>query len=261
MAIREAKSMTENPPRKIAFILAACDHGAMIVNRFDYAMTDANHGFGVSFQLLNGSSYDRVSVDLSVQLLLLRRQYFGDGAVAIDCGANLGVFTIEWARAMTGCGKVIAIEAQERIFYALAGNIAINNCFNARAILAAASDKPGVMKVPALDYTRPASFGSVEIKQRDNPEFTGQELDYSGSGAADITCITLDSLDLPRVDLIKIDVEGMELDVLAGAVQLIRQHRPVLIVEFLKSDKAKLRGWLDAFDYGLRARPELRGCP
>jgi FkbM family methyltransferase len=51
--------------------------------------------------------------------------------VAIDCGANIGTHTIEWAKKMTGWGAVIGIEAQERIFYALAGNIAINNCFNA----------------------------------------------------------------------------------------------------------------------------------
>jgi FkbM family methyltransferase len=118
---------------------------------------------------------------------------------------------------MTGWGKVIAIEAQERVFYALAGNIAINNCFNARAIFAAASDRAGVMKAPQLDHTRPASFGSVEIKRRERTEFAGQAIDYDAPGAGEIRCITLDSLDLPRVDLIKVDVEGMEMDVLAGS--------------------------------------------
>ena len=44
---------------------------------------------------------------------------------------------------MTGWGIVIAIEAQERIYYALAGNLALNNCFNARAIHAAVSTAPG----------------------------------------------------------------------------------------------------------------------
>ena len=63
----------------------------------------------------------------------LRRRFHGDGVVAIDCGANIGVHTVEWAIAMTGWGSVVAIEAQERIYYALAGNIAINNCFNAIA--------------------------------------------------------------------------------------------------------------------------------
>src|SRR5262249_12915485 len=146
--------MAENQDRKIAFVLAASDHGTMIVNRFDYHMVEPNRGFGVGFDLLNASAFDRDGVEMTTRLLRLRREHFGDGVVAVDCGANIGTFTVEWARAMTGWGKVIAIEAQERIYYALSGNIAINNCFNARGIFAAASDKLGSMKVPLLDHTR-----------------------------------------------------------------------------------------------------------
>ncbi len=244
-------TMTTNPPRKIAFVLAASDHGTMIVNRFDYHMYDENRGFGVGLDILNTAAFDRDGVEFAEGLLALRRRYFGDGVVAIDCGANIGVFTLEWARAMTGWGSVIAIEAQERIYYALAGNIAINNCFNARAILAAIADKPGVMKLPKIDYGRPASFGSVEIKKRQQTEFIGQPLDYSEQGAIEIACITLDSLNLARADLVKIDVEGMEFDVLAGAANLLKGCAPVLIVEFVKSDKAKLRGLLESLDYGV----------
>ena len=218
--------MTANPPRKIAFVLAASDHGTMIVNRFDYHMYDENRGFGVGLDILNTAAFDRDGVEFAEGLLALRRRYFGDGVVAIDCGANIGVFTLEWARAMTGWGSVIAIEAQERIYYALAGNIAINNCFNARAILAAVADKPGVMKLPKIDYGRPASFGSVEIKKRQQTEFIGQPIDYSELGAIEIACITLDSLNLTRADLVKIDVEGMEFDVLCGRGQPPEAVRP-----------------------------------
>jgi hypothetical protein len=61
--------------------------------------------------------------------------------------------------------------------------------------------------------------------------------------------MTLDSLDLARVDLIKIDVEGMEMNVLAGAATLIGKHRPMLIVEHIKTDAGQLRQWLEALDY------------
>ena len=243
--------MTGTANRKIAFVLAGSDHGTMIVNRFDYHMVDDKHGFGVGFDILNSSSFDRPGVDFALGLLKLRRQYYGDGVRAIDCGANIGVFTVEWARAMTGWGSVIAIEAQEPVFYALAGNIAINNCFNARAILACASDKVGVMKVPILDYSRPASFGSVEVKKREQPEFIGQKIDYSDQATAEIPCLTLDSLNLERADLIKVDVEGMEQEVLAGSINLVRHKRPVVLVEFIKSDKDKLRDWFTALDYSL----------
>src|SRR5215510_4509215 len=137
-----------NPKRKIAFVLAASDHGTMIVNRLDYRMVDHKSGFGVGFQILEGSSFDPGEVDTALTLLDLRRKHFGDGIVALDCGANIGVHTIEWAKRMSGWGQVIAIEAQERLFYGLAGNIAINNCFNARALHAAVAARSGTMKIP-----------------------------------------------------------------------------------------------------------------
>jgi hypothetical protein len=87
----------KNPKRKIAFVLASSDHGTMIVNRFDYRMVDENRGFGVGFQLLEGSSFDPQEVNLALDLLTLRRKHFGDGVMAIDCGANIGVHAIEWA--------------------------------------------------------------------------------------------------------------------------------------------------------------------
>src|SRR5262249_55131898 len=105
-----------NPKRKIAFVLAASDHGTMIVNRVDYRMVDERGGIGVGFQILEKASFDALEVDMALSLLGLRRKYFGDGVLAIDCGANIGVHTIEWANRMHGWGEVVAIEAQERVF-------------------------------------------------------------------------------------------------------------------------------------------------
>ena len=174
------------PSRKIAFVLASSDHGAVIVNRFDYRMIDKARGYGVGFQILEKTAFDPEEVELAISLLRLRRKYFGDGVVAIDCGANIGVHTIEWAKTMTGWGSVIAIEAQERIFYALAGNVAINNCFNARAVFAAVSATNGTMRVPNPDYLQPASFGSLELRQRTNTEFIGQPINYSEGMTSEI---------------------------------------------------------------------------
>jgi FkbM family methyltransferase len=240
-----------NPKRKIAFVLAASDHGTMIVNRLDYRMVDQQSGIGVGFQILEGSSFDPGEVDTALGLLGLRRNYFGDGVVAVDCGANIGVHTIEWAKRMSGWGQVIAIEAQERVFYALAGNIAINNCFNARALNAAVAARSGTMKVPRPDYLIPASFGSLELRQRPGVEFIGQPIDYSDQNAVAIPAVALDSLALPRIDLIKIDVEGMEVDAIEGATALLARFHPILIVESIKSDKAKLSELLLGHGYRL----------
>jgi FkbM family methyltransferase len=240
-----------NPKRKIAFVLAASEHGTMIVNRLDYRIVDQRNGIGVGFQILEGGVFDPEEVDMALTLLGLRRRYFGNGVVALDCGANIGVHTIEWARRMSGWGEVIAIEAQERVFYALAGNIAINNCFNARAVHAAVAAEVGTMKIPSPDYLRPGSFGSLELKPRDGTEFIGQRVDYSEAKAAEIKSITLDSLALERIDLIKIDVEGMEIEALTGAAASLARARPVLIVEMIKSDKARLGETLRGLGYRL----------
>jgi FkbM family methyltransferase len=235
--------MVQSNKRPIAFVLASTNHGTMIVNRNDYRQA-GSEAFGVGYQLLNTSSFDPEEVDLALNLLTERRRLFGNGVVAIDCGANIGVHTIPWAHLMSTWGAVLAIEAQERIFYALAGNIAVNNCFNARAIWAAVGAGVGTIKVPSPNYLVPSSFGSLELRQSATNEFIGQPIDYSDRTTSDTRLISIDSLNLPRVDFIKIDIEGMEAEALEGAVNTIRQRKPQLLVERVKSDEAALTATL-----------------
>lgn len=242
-------SKMPNPPRKIAFVTVATDHGTLIVNRFDHHIVSETTAYGLGYQLLEASSYDPSEVDLTLKLIDLRRQHHGDGLVVVDCGANIGVFTVEWAKHMSGWGAVLAFEAQERLYYALAGNIAINNCFNARAVHAAVAGQIGAMKIPMPNYFAPGSFGSLELKQRNGTEFIGQVIDYSEDKMVAVPTTTLDSQKLPRVDLIKIDVEGMEIDVLAGAGDCVAKSHPILFIEAVKIDSDELRAWLERFDY------------
>src|SRR5271170_7359836 len=233
--------------RKLAFVLASSNHGTMIVNRFDYRMIDSQHGYGVGYQILESAFFDPTEVKLVVDLLAIRRKHHGDGVVAIDCGANIGVQTVEWANSMTGWGSVLAIEAQERIYYALAGNITINNCFNAVAVHGAVSSESGVMQIPTPNYLVPSSFGSLELRQRQGNEFIGQPIDYENT--VNVRKLTLDEFNLPRVDFIKIDVEGMELEALEGAKRSITQSHPIMLIEKIKTDAEKLRAWLKARGY------------
>jgi FkbM family methyltransferase len=237
--------------RKAPFVLTATDHGPLIVNRLDYRLVESGGGYGVGYQLLEASSFDPEEVDLVVSLLGLRRQYFGDGVFAIDCGANVGVHTIEWAKAMTGWGSVLAFEAQERIYYALAGNIALNNCFNARARLAAVAAENGTLRIPRPNYQQPSSFGSLELRQRAANEFIGQQIDYSDAAMVEVSTVALDSLGAPRVDLIKIDVEGMEPEVLAGAQAILASQHPVLLVEWIKASKDAIKAILSPLGYSI----------
>jgi len=234
--------------RKLAFVLASSEHGTMIVNRFDYRMINETEGFGVGFQILNYAEFDPEEVKMAVQLLNLRRSHHGDGIVAIDGGANIGVHTIEWAKAMTGWGSVLAIEAQERVYYALAGNVAINNCFNATAINAAISSEPGTLQIPNPNYFLPSSFGSLELRQRAGNEFIGQPIDYAKNTVI-VRKITIDEINLPRVDFIKLDIEGMEMEGLEGARETIDRSMPILLIERIKADGAQLTAWLEGRGY------------
>jgi FkbM family methyltransferase len=229
--------------QKLAFVMASSSHGTMIVNRFDYRMVAPDRGYGVGHQILEAAAFDPGEVKIALELLALRRKHHGDGVIAIDCGANIGVHTIEWASAMTGWGSVIAIEAQERIYYALAGNIAINNCFNALAVHAAVSSEAGTLQIPNPNYFMPSSFGSLELRQRPNTEFIGQQIDYADNTVL-IRKMTLDELNLPRVDFIKIDIEGMEMEALAGARETIKAYHPILLIEKIKTDLRQLEQWL-----------------
>ena len=237
------------PNRPIAFVMASSNHGNLIVNRHDYRMVDDSRGYGVGFQILNKSSFDPEEVNFALALLDSRRKYYGDDVFAIDGGANIGVHTVEWSRHMHGWGRVLAFEAQEVVYYALAGNIALSNCFNARAIHAAVTSEIGTLRIPELNHTAPASFGSLELRPGPEVEAIGQAIDHSEAHTAVVRAITIDSLELPRLDLLKIDVERMELEVLAGAARTIGRCLPVIIVERLKTPVADLDSVLASHGY------------
>jgi FkbM family methyltransferase len=236
-------------PRPLPFVLVSSGHGTMIVNRNDYRMVDDQRGYGVGHQIFATSHFDPQEVKLALDMLSLRRQVHGDGVVAIDGGANIGVHTVEWARHMHGWGQVIAVEAQERVFYALAGNIAINNCFNATLHYAALGAEEGSITVPRPDYSKPASFGSLELRQSARNEFIGQAIDYSAAGGLQVRMIAVDGLGLSRLDFFKLDIEGMELEGLAGALKSIAAHKPIMLIETIKTDAVALKRLLDEHGY------------
>lgn len=235
------------------FTILSTGHGTMIVNRNDYHIVDpaTGMGFGVGLQLFETSLFDAGEVDMVLQVLHLRRQHHGDGVIALDCGANIGVHTIEWARQMTGWGSVVAFEPQERIYYALAGNIAINNCFNARAIHAGIGRASGLIQMPLLDYTKPASYGSFEMQPLERTQFIGQAIDYENGPKMEVNLVSIDDLQCERVDFIKIDIEGMELEALEGAQNTIRAFHPVMLIEHIKAKPNTLEPFLEALGYRL----------
>lgn len=196
-----------------AFVMVAAQGAAMIVNRLDY--DEAKKERGVGLDLLNeGERCTGLGV-IVAQLCRERLSTHGAGVVLIDGGANIGTYTIPWAQLMGDWGSVIAFEPQEFVFYALCGNIALNNCYNAQARMCALSHCMGSILVPEWDMREPHNFGSLQL----------------GEGTKHVPTITIDSLHLPRLDILKLDLEGMEPDALHGSQSTIKRHRPIIVAE------------------------------
>lgn len=244
--------MHRSPPRPSPYVLVSSDHGTMIVSTLDYTQY-ADGPWGVGYPLLNLGAFDPHEVDVLVTLANLRRQRHGDGVVFLDVGANIGVMTVELARHMSGWGFVRSYEAQERVFYALAGNITINNCFNAVARFSAVGSKSGTMSIPNPDYTKAASYGALELIESDRNEYIGQAVSYKPESLVIVPLIRLDDENLERVDLVKLDVEKMELDVLAGSLGLIKRFLPVFHIETKKNDRSEIDRIFSDIGYNIYA--------
>ena len=237
---------------KIAFVLAASVHGPLICSRFDRAMAPNGELYGVGAQILETGMFDPAEVTRAISFLHIRREQLGDGVVAIDCGANIGVHTLGWARAMTGWGRVVAFEPQQRTYYALCGNIALANCFNAEARLAAVGD--GIQQsilVPRVDHMREGSYGSLELRHSEQTEYIGQSVSYLPEDMDRVPCQSIDGLELNRCDFIKIDVERMEREVLEGARHTIERCRPIIMVEWIKTGVEPIGEFLHKAGYAV----------
>lgn len=163
----------------------------------------------------------------------------GSGDVVIEVGANIGAHTVSLARHVGPGGAVIAIEPQRLVFQTLCANIALNSLRNVFAHWAAAGRNEGAIRVPEPDPGARNNFGGLSLA--------------GAQGGITVQCLKLDRfLSLPRLQLIKIDVEGMEAEVIAGADGLIRRFRPLLYLENDRIDRSEsLMRDLDHLGYDL----------
>lgn len=147
------------------------------------------------------------------------------GSVVIDVGANLGEWTMPFARKVGAAGRVLAIEPAPRSAAALESTLAANALSQAEIVHCAIGDHDGTtdFAVPVVTSAR-TDTGAARI----GPAGAGHD-------ALQVPLRSLDSLaaerDFARLDLIKIDVEGHERRVLDGAAAILDRHRPVLVIE------------------------------
>ncbi len=147
-----------------------------------------------------------------------------------DVGANIGTHTLAFARFTGPSGVVMAFEPQRLAYYMLCSNISLNNLTNVYCLQNAVSDESGRINVPELDYRKSNNFGGLALDQ-----------EYENAASTSVKVIKLDDyLSLPNIKFIKVDVEGMERQVLLGSKKLIEKHRPILYVENDRKEKASL---------------------
>lgn len=165
----------------------------------------------------------------------------------LDVGAYTGVYTIALARFPFSRLTVHAFEAQREIFDMLVGTVALNGLDNVRCHHKAVSRESGkIIRFEAVDYDVPANFGSVEIEPAAAPDFDGRR---RGHEIEEVETLRLDDLALAKVRLMKIDAEGMEDQVIHGANETIRRCRPLIFVEYEKTDFGALKAFLRDASY------------
>jgi FkbM family methyltransferase len=161
--------------------------------------------------------------ELEIELL---RQVLRRGHTVVDVGANIGTHTLAFAKVVGARGVVHAFEPQRIVFQTLCANLSLNRVHNVRAYHAAVGADSGSACVPAPDYGRPGNFGGVRLNSSRNGEM--------------VPMLTIDRLHLKQCHVIKIDVEGMESEILKGARQALERFRPVLYVENDRPEKSAL---------------------
>ena len=95
---------------------------------------------------------------------------------------------------------------------------------------------------PIPNYFTPSSFGSLEIRSTKNTEFIGQIIDYKNLQQTQM--ISIDDMELVRLDFIKIDIEGMEMEALNGEKETIIRTRPQMMIEKIKSNEDEIGRFL-----------------
>jgi len=145
------------------------------------------------------------------------------GGVVIDVGANVGYFSLLFSRWVGAEGHVYAFEPIRRTFATLQANLRANGATNVTALKKACFSSPG------------------EAKMLLDTDSGWSRLTTDGSGHEVVELTTIDEFvrqtGLSRVDFIKIDAEGVDFEVLRGALGTLERHRSTVLLEVLEGDQ------------------------
>ena len=164
-----------------------------------------------------GRSMERYGEYAEFEVALFR-QVCGTGDIIVDVGAYIGTHTLAMSALVGNTGRVFALEPQRIVFQTLCANMALKSVVNVECLQVAASAENGRILMPDIRYDAEANFGGISMRGFDKGRpISMRRLD--------------DLIDVPRLRLMKLDVEGMEHSAISGAADLIARHRPILYVE------------------------------
>jgi FkbM family methyltransferase len=176
------------------------------------------------------SSSIKISCDLSVPYeamvwlereeeddLAITRKLLKPGDIFVDCGANIGLWSLVAASVVGTTGKVFAFEPNPLTFRKLVNNLQCNHNAVISAYNMALGNKEGVVNFLCYEEHNISRFAKQE-ELANSTEVEIGSLDQRLLGQA--------------IDGMKIDVEGLELDVLRGAERLLKSNYPWICVEF-----------------------------
>lgn len=204
-------------------------HGWMLANSNDYYIGRA---------LIEYGEYNEIEAEFLSKLMIR------PGRI-IEVGANIGSHTVGLAKLAAIRGEQLeAFEPQPVIFQNLCANLALNGLTNVLAWPFACANQDGFLYFEVPNYGVIGNFGGVGLSANK----VGNE------NKLRVKCVRLDDAinqDNP-ISLIKVDVEGFELDVLKGGVDIIKKWQPVLYVENDRVEQSKdLIEWLWGQGYSL----------
>jgi FkbM family methyltransferase len=170
--------------------------------------------------------------------LALMRRFLEPGGDVLDVGAHVGMYSVAAGLALRGRGRVLAFEPNPSARRQLEENVALNRLDNVLVTDAAVAAEPGeaLLHVPATDDPSFSSLGEGRFAEGEPVRVPTTTLD-----------VEVEARGLAPA-FVKIDVEGAELGVLAGADQTL-QHRPVLLVEVGDATADDVAGRLGELGY------------
>ncbi|MCH5259480.1 MAG: FkbM family methyltransferase [Lachnospiraceae bacterium] len=214
-------------------------------NLWDYMDELKNNNYiieledGIKFYLPYCQYFDTIQMEIArdddfydgKNLEYLKEKIIKPGMVILDIGANIGNHTVFFAKKCMAA-HVYSIEPQKNVYEILEKNISLNSLDDVCTIYNIALGE---------------SLGKADIAFYNRTNCGGTRLTMSDDG--DIVMSTLDGMNLPDIDFVKIDVEGFEYNVLKGGEKLLRSMSPILYVEINDENYQKVSALLNSYGY------------